>query len=111
MEDANLPNTYKTYLLRESASSIICFSCKNLRFLIIMYATAITKTTTTMMTTTSAPTAVATPVTRPSELESKLGVGIGMMAELLHLGSDTNSPESSNTVHAEKYVNNDYVCM
>ena len=108
MEDEDMPNMYKTYLLRESASSIICFPCKILRFLIIMYVTAITKTTTTMMTITSA---VATPVTRPSELESKPGVGISRLAELLHLGSDTNSPESSNTVHAEKYVNNDYICM
>ena len=59
-----------------------------------------------MITTTSAPTDVATPVTRPSELESgslesMVGVGVGSMAELIHPGSDTNSPDSSNTVHAE----------
>ena len=79
-----------------------------------MYAMVATTTTTTMITTTSAPTAVATPVTRPSELESgslesMVGVGVGRMAELIHTGSDTNSPDSSNTVHAELCI--EFGCM
>ena len=42
-------------------------------------------------------------------LESMVGVGVGRMAELIHPGSDTNSPDSSNTVHAEMCI--EFGCM